>query len=225
MRLVLLGLPGAGKGTQGELISEKYGIPHISTGEIIRKAMADGGSLGRKVNKYVTAGELIPDDLAIEIVYQRLNEPDCAAGWLLDGFPRTVPQAQALDECLRAANQDIPVAFDVRITMAEAIRRITLRRTCSQCGAVYNLDPQGLSDEEKCKICRGELVRRADDQEETVMKRLEVYHAQTHPVVHYYAGGGRLYSIDGARGIEAVFQDVDHYLWQWVRPQSVGDAL
>lgn len=224
MRLVLLGMPGAGKGTQGERIAEKYGIPHISTGSIIREAIASGSDLGQKANTYITKGDLIPDDLAIQIVYERITRSDCARGWILDGFPRTVLQANALDERLGQEGLNVQMAFDIRITQKEAIERIAKRRMCSQCGAVYHLEYYRAKDKGVCDACGGDLYRRSDDTEETALKRLEVYIRQTHPVLHYYSRDGRLYSIDGVRSIAAVFADVDHCLNQLVEKQTVGEA-
>lgn len=224
MRLVLLGLPGAGKGTQGERIAQNYGIPHISTGSIIREAIASGSDLGQKANTYITKGDLIPDDLAIQIVYERISKADCAQGWILDGFPRTVLQAKALDERLSRDGLDVQMAFDIRITHQEAIERIAKRRMCSQCGAVYHLEYYRARDKGVCDACGGELYRRSDDNEETALKRLEVYMRQTHPVLHYYTRDGRLYSVAGVRSIDSVYADVDHYLKKLVEKQSVGEA-
>ncbi len=222
MRLVLLGLPGAGKGTQGERIAEKYGIPHISTGSIIREAIASGVGLGQEANSYISKGELIPDELAIQIVYERINQPDCSKGWILDGFPRTVLQAQALDQRLVQVGLDVQMAFDIRVTHKETIERIAKRQMCRKCGAVYHLDHYRTKGEGVCDACGGELYRRSDDTEETARKRLTVYMRQTHPVVHYFARDGRLFSINGVRPIDAVFADVDHYLRMLVDEPSVG---
>lgn len=224
MRLVLLGLPGAGKGTQGDLIATKYGIPHISTGSIIRAAIASGGDLGQEANTYITKGDLIPDDLAIQIVYERINKRDCSRGWILDGFPRTVLQAKALDQRLSEDGLNVQMAFDIRITQEEAIKRIAKRRMCSQCGAVYHLEYYRAKGKGICDACGGELYRRDDDTEETARKRLIVYMRQTHPVVHYYARDGRLFSVNGVRSINAVFADVDYYLQSLVKGQGVDEA-
>lgn len=224
MRLVLLGLPGAGKGTQGDQISEKYGIPHISTGSIIRQAIASGSGFGQEANTYISKGNLIPDDLAIQIVYERISQADCKNGWILDGFPRTVRQAKALDQCLAQDNLDVQMAFDIRITHVAAIERIAKRRMCSQCGAVYHLEYYRARDKGVCDACGGPLYRRDDDTEETARQRLVVYMKQTHPVVHYYAQSGKLYSINGKREIADVFADVDHYLQQLVGRNRVGEA-
>lgn len=224
MRLVLLGLPGAGKGTQGERIAEKYGIPHISTGSIIRERIASGDNVGQEVDSYITNGELVPDTLAIQMVSERLSKPDCKKGWILDGFPRTVPQAKALDLRLEKSGFDVQMAFDIRITQEEAIERIAKRRMCSKCGAVYHLEHYRAKGKGICDSCRGDLYRRSDDTEETARKRLTVYMMQTHPVVHYFSLDGRLFSVDGVRGIKDVFVDIDHYLQRLVENKSVGEA-
>lgn len=224
MRLVLLGLPGAGKGTQGDMISEKYGIPHISTGNIFRDAVASGVGLGREVNSYISKGELIPDDLTLRVVQERLNQPDCQRGWILDGFPRTVLQARELDRSLAKSGLNVEMACDVRVAQREAIERISNRRICSDCGAVYHLEQHRAEEKGTCDACGGALYRRTDDSEETVRKRLDVYMRQTHPVLHYYARDGRLYSIDGARPIDVVFADVDHYLQHLAEELAVGEA-
>ncbi|MCK9524395.1 MAG: adenylate kinase [Limnochordia bacterium] len=224
MRLVLLGLPGAGKGTQGDRISEKYGIPHISTGSIIREAIAAGADLGQEANGYISRGELVPDELALQVVYERIVKPDCSRGWILDGFPRTVLQARELDRRLAENGLDVQSAFDIRVTQEEAIERIAKRRMCSQCGAVYHLEHYRAKGKGICDSCGGELYRRSDDTEETARRRLGVYMRQTHPVLHYYAQDGRLLSINGVRPIDQVFADVDHYLQILAGDQAMGEA-
>ncbi|NMB19834.1 MAG: adenylate kinase [Firmicutes bacterium] len=224
MRLVLLGLPGAGKGTQGERIAEKYGIPHISTGSIIRERIASGDSVGQEVDALISKGDLVPDGLVIKMVSERLSKPDCKKGWILDGFPRTVPQARALDLSLVKNGLDVQIAFDIRITQKEAIDRIAKRRMCSECGAVYHLEHYRAKGKGVCDSCGGDLYRRSDDTEETARKRLSVYMMQTHPVVHYYSLTGRLFSVDGVRAIQDVFVDIDHYLQRLVKNKSVGEA-
>lgn len=228
MRLVLLGLPGAGKGTQGEHIAAKYGIPHISTGSLIREAVASGTPLGKEANGYISKGNLIPDELAIKIIHERLREPNCAGGWILDGFPRTVRQAVFLDERLAQSNSAVQIALDIRISPEEAIRRISQRRVCSQCGAVYHLTYYRAKGKGVCDKCGGDLIQRQDDTVETARKRLEVYRVQTHPVVHYYAQSGRLYSVDGEAPIEHVFADVDSLISRFAAhsaEDSTGGAL
>lgn len=205
MRLVLLGLPGAGKGTQGELLSEELDVPHISTGAMFREAMKSDGPLGVTARAYIERGELVPDDVSIEIVKERLSQPDCERGFILDGFPRTVPQAIALDRALPTLGMDLDAAINIQITEAEAVRRIAERVVCSQCGATYNRAIHTVSQSDKCSECGGPLVQRPDDTEETARNRLVVYMEQTHPVVHYYAERGMLLSVDGQRSIQEVF--------------------
>lgn len=224
MRLVLLGLPGAGKGTQGDRIAKKYGIPHISTGSIIRQAVASGSAMGLEANTYISKGNLIPDDVAIQIVYERISRPDCQKGWILDGFPRTVGQAQALDTRLAQDGLNVQIAFDIRITQQEAIERIAKRRMCKQCGAVYHLEYYRAKGKGICDSCGGDLYQREDDTEETARKRLTVHMRQSHPVVHYYAQNGILCSVDGLRSIKEVFADVDHYLQKIAVEGRVGEA-
>jgi adenylate kinase len=224
MRLVLLGLPGAGKGTQGEMVAEKYGIPHISSGSLIREVVASGTGVGREVDSYVRRGELIPDGLAIEMVSERISRADCAQGWILDGFPRTVLQAIALDQRLDQLGLDVQMALDIRITPKAAIQRIAKRRVCSSCGAVYHLEHYRSQDLDVCDNCGGELYRRSDDTEETARNRLQVYMRQTHPVLHYYSMDGRLYSINGQRPIDEVFADLDCFLQRLANSKRVGEA-
>ncbi|NMB20123.1 MAG: adenylate kinase [Firmicutes bacterium] len=224
MRLVLLGLPGAGKGTQGDRMSEKYGIPHISTGSIIRESIAEGADLGQEADRYISRGELIPDELALQVVHERIARPDCKKGWILDGFPRTVLQARELDRLLAESGLDVQGAFDIRVTQAEAIERIAKRRMCSSCGAVYHLEHYRAKGKGICDTCGGELYRRSDDTVETARRRLAVYMQQTHPVLHYYAQDGRLFSINGVRPIDEVFADVDHFLQMFVGDEDVGEV-
>lgn len=212
MRLVMLGLPGAGKGTQGMRIAAQYHIPHISTGRIIRGVIASGSELGREVNAYISKGDLVPDHLAMAIVRERLKRDDCKNGWILDGYPRTVKQAIRLDESLATEGGRVDLAFDVRISRKEAIERITQRRLCRQCGATYHLKYYRVRGKGLCDKCGGELYQRADDTREIAKQRLAVYMRASHPVAHYYAQDGRLYSIDGERSIAEVFKDILYIL-------------
>ncbi|HEX6972425.1 MAG TPA: adenylate kinase [Limnochordia bacterium] len=206
MRLVLMGLPGAGKGTQGERLQASFGIPHISSGAMFRQAITSHSEVGRRARTFIERGQLVPDDLTIAIVRERLAAGDCRAGFVLDGFPRTVPQAEALDAMLPQLGMALDAAINIRITEAEAIRRIARRRVCAQCGATYGaIDQQGLT---ACRECGGPLVQRPDDNEQTARDRLRVYMAQTHPLVAYYAARGLLSSVDGQQSIEAVFDDI-----------------
>lgn len=204
MRLTMLGLPGAGKGTQGILLADHYGIPHISTGSMFRAAIQSGTPMGRLAQTYIDRGHLVPDDVAIEIVKARLAADDCRRGYILDGFPRTVPQAEVLDVALAEGRQVLDAAINIRISDAEAILRIAHRRVCSQCGATYYRRYLKERRRDACEVCGGELIQRADDNEETARERLAVYLEQTHPVVSYYEERGRLISVDGEQEIYTV---------------------
>lgn len=208
LRTILLGPPGAGKGTQAAKIVEKYGVPHISTGDIFRENIKKGTELGKKAQEYMNRGELVPDDLVIEIATTRLLEDDCRNGFLLDGFPRTVYQAQKLDEFLAARGSKIDKVLDIAVEKEELITRLTGRRVCKSCGAsfhVVNIPPK---KEGVCDYCGGELIQRADDNLETVTNRIDVYEAQTMPLIDYYEKAGNLVHIDGSTGLESVFADI-----------------
>lgn len=224
MRLVLLGLPGAGKGTQGERISEKYGIPHISTGSLIRSVIASGSKLGEIVDGYISHGNLIPDRYAIQMVRERLLADDCGNGWILDGFPRTVKQAIHLDSVLEQESMTVDHAFDIRISGEEAILRIIKRRICRKCGQTYNLVHYQTKADGICDKCGGELYQRSDDNIDTAMHRLNVYMLQTHPVVHYYAQSGRLISVNGEQPIDLVFSAVDRAVLQLIQEKKAGEV-
>lgn len=208
LRTILLGPPGAGKGTQAAKIVEKYGVPHISTGDIFRENIKKGTELGKKAQEYMNRGELVPDDLVIEIATTRLLEDDCRNGFLLDGFPRTVYQAEKLDEFLAARDSKIDKVLDIAVEKDELIARLTGRRVCKACGAsfhVVNIPPK---KEGVCDFCGGELIQRADDNLETVTNRIDVYEAQTMPLVEYYEKAGNLVHVDGSTGLENVFADI-----------------
>ena len=208
LRTILLGPPGAGKGTQAAKIVEKYGVPHISTGDIFRENIKKGTELGKKAQEYMNRGELVPDDLVIEIATTRLLEDDCRNGFLLDGFPRTVYQAEKLDEFLAARDSKIDKVLDIAVEKDELIARLTGRRVCKACGAsfhVVNIPPK---KEGVCDFCGGELIQRADDNLETVTNRIDVYEAQTMPLVEYYEKAGNLVHIDGSTSLENVFADI-----------------
>lgn len=207
MRLILLGLPGAGKGTQAKLLQARFGVPHISTGDMFREAIRSGSEIGRKAKGYIDRGELVPDDVAIEIVKNRLERGDCAEGYLLDGFPRTVAQAKALDAVLAAMAQPVEAVLDIQISEDEAIRRIENRRVCRQCGSIYPGVPEGADgDAPRCQRCGGELIQRPDDNEETARNRLKVYLRQTYPLVDYYRERDLLIEVDGEQAIEDVYK-------------------
>jgi adenylate kinase len=208
LRTILLGPPGAGKGTQAVKIVEKYNVPHISTGDIFRENIKNGTELGKKAKEYMDKGELVPDDLVIDLATSRLLEPDCANGFLLDGFPRTVYQAEKLDEFLAKHDSKVDVVLDIAVEKEELITRLTGRRVCKTCGAsfhVVNIPPK---NEGICDYCGGELIQRADDNLETVTNRIDVYESQTKPLVDYYEQAGNIAHIDGSTGLENVFNDI-----------------
>ena len=208
LRTILLGPPGAGKGTQAVKIVEKYGVPHISTGDIFRENIKNGTELGKKAQEYMNKGELVPDDLVIDLATSRLLEPDCANGFLLDGFPRTVYQAEKLDEFLAAHDSKIDVVLDIAVEKEELITRLTGRRVCKTCGASFHVVSVPPKQEGICDFCGGELIQRADDNLETVTNRIEVYEAQTMPLVDYYENAGNIAHINGAASLDEVFGDI-----------------
>ena len=208
LRTILLGPPGAGKGTQAVKIVEKYGVPHISTGDIFRENIKNGTELGKKAQEYMNKGELVPDDLVIDLATSRLLEPDCANGFLLDGFPRTVYQAEKLDEFLAAHDSKIDVVLDIAVEKEELITRLTGRRVCKTCGASFHVVSVPPKQEGICDFCGGELIQRADDNLETVTNRIKVYEAQTMPLVDYYENAGNIAHINGAASLDDVFGDI-----------------
>ncbi|HWL11429.1 MAG TPA: adenylate kinase [Ureibacillus sp.] len=209
MNLVLMGLPGAGKGTQAERIVEKYNIPHISTGDMFRAAMKEETELGLQAKSFIDKGELVPDEVTIGIVRERLGKNDCQKGFLLDGFPRTVAQADALEGILSELNKQIDYVINIEVNKDILMERLTGRRICKQCGATYHLVFNPPAIEGKCDKCGGELYQRADDNEETVANRLEVNLQQTQPLLDFYNEKGYLRNIDGEQDIDMVFNDVD----------------
>jgi adenylate kinase len=208
MNLILLGPPGAGKGTQAKMLMDKYKIPQISTGDILRAALKAGTELGLKAKEYMDAGKLVPDEVVIGIIRDRLKEPDCQGGYMLDGFPRTVPQAEALDEVLADMGSRIDHVISIEVPNEELIKRLTGRRTCRDCGAGYHVvfDPPQVDG--VCDKCSGQLYQRDDDNEETVRNRLKVYADQTQPLIDYYQKQGLLRSIDGQGGIKEIFERI-----------------
>lgn len=208
MNVVLLGAPGAGKGTQAAKMVQEFGLPHISTGDIFRKAVADGTPLGLEAKRYMDAGELVPDTVTIGIVKERLAQPDCAKGFILDGFPRTVPQADALSSALESMGTGLDAVILVDVPKDVLIGRLTARRQCRACGRIYNISGDMPVDPAVCDACGGEVYQRADDSVETVTNRLDVYERNTEPLVGYYRDKGLLRTVDGDRDVEAVFADV-----------------
>lgn len=212
MRLILLGPPGAGKGTQAVRIAESYNMPHISTGDIFRKALKDETPLGTKAKEYMDKGQLVPDDIVIGIVQERLRQSDCQEGFLLDGFPRTTDQAKALDEFLSQRGCPLNGCINIEVPFQELIGRLTGRRVCKKCGSTYHIMFNNSSQEGVCNECGGELYQRADDTEETAIERLTVYQDQTAPLTEYFTQKGILVTIDGLQSIDKVFNDIEHAL-------------
>ncbi len=208
MNVVLLGAPGAGKGTQAEKMIEAWGLPHISTGDILRKAVADGTPLGVQAKTYMDAGELVPDLVVIGLVKSRLEEPDAEKGFILDGFPRTGEQAEALDRELASLGRTIDAAISIDVDRDVIVKRLTSRRTCRSCGKIYSLLADPPADPAVCDVCGGELYQRDDDTEATVRNRLAVYDRSTAPLVDYYRSKGVLHVLDGDRPVDEVFADV-----------------
>ena len=207
MRLVLVGPPGAGKGTQAQFIARHLGVPTISTGDIFRANVSTGTPLGLEAKAYMDRGDLVPDDVTIEMVRLRLKEPDAAAGFLLDGFPRTVPQAQVLDDILlETADAKLDVVLELVVDSDEVVRRLSGRRTCRTCNRIWHVDFDPPAVEGVCDVDRGELYQRDDDQAETIKNRLEVYELSTAPLVNYYAGRGVLIGLDATGPVDDVTQ-------------------
>lgn len=208
LRLVLLGPPGAGKGTQATKIAEKYQIPHISTGDIFRKNVKEGTPLGKKAKEYMDKGELVPDDLVIELVLDRIMEADCKEGFLLDGFPRTVYQAEQFDKFLSEKTMAVDHVLDIDVAKEELMERMIGRRVCRNCGATYHIKNMPPKKEGVCDVCGGEIYQRADDTESTVANRIQVYEDQTMPLVAYYEKAGNIAHINGSGTLDQVFAEI-----------------
>ena len=208
MKIIMLGAPGAGKGTQAKMIADKYQIPHISTGDIFRANIKNGTELGMKAKTYMDQGLLVPDELVVDLVVDRLAQEDCAKGCVLDGFPRTIPQAECLDAALAAKGEAIDYAVDVDVPDENIINRMSGRRACVACGATYHIVHIPTKVEGICDRCGESLILREDDKPETVKKRLDVYHAQTQPLIDYYTAKNVLKTVDGTQDMDAVFQAI-----------------
>ena len=205
MKIVMLGAPGAGKGTQAKKIADKWQVPHISTGDIFRANIKNGTELGNKAKSFMDQGLLVPDELVVDLVVDRVKQEDCANGYVLDGFPRTIPQAVALDKALAAIGGKIDFAINVEVPDENIINRMSGRRACVACGATYHLVHIPTKVEGICDRCGAELILREDDKPETVKKRLDVYHEQTQPLIDYYTKQGVLEEVDGTKDMEEVF--------------------
>ena len=205
MKIIMLGAPGAGKGTQAKMIAEKYQIPHISTGDIFRANIKNGTELGMEAKKYMDQGQLVPDELTVKILLDRVAKDDCQNGYVLDGFPRTIPQAQVLDEALAKLGETIDYAINVDVPDENIVRRMSGRRACLSCGATYHIEHVPPKAEGICDTCGQELVLRDDDKPETVLKRLKVYHDQTQPLIDFYTKKGVLHTVDGTVDMKDVF--------------------
>ena len=204
----MLGAPGAGKGTQAKMIAEKFGIPHISTGDIFRANIKNQTELGKKAKAYLDEGTLVPDELTCDLVVDRIANEDCAKGYILDGFPRTIPQAEALTKALTKDGGAIDYAIDVDVPDSDIVRRLSGRRVCLKCGATYHTSFNPPREEGICDSCGEALVHRDDDKPETIQKRLDVYHSQTQPLIEYYHEAGCMYKVDGTRSLEEVFASI-----------------
>ncbi len=208
MKIIMLGAPGAGKGTQAKKIAAKYGIPHISTGDIFRANIKNGTELGKKAKEYMDKGALVPDELTVNLVIDRFKNPDCANGYVLDGFPRTIPQAEALDKALSALGETIDYAINVEVPDSNIVNRMSGRRACVGCGATYHIVYNAPKVENVCDSCGEKLILRDDDKPETVQNRLAVYHEQTQPLIDYYGAKGVLKEVDGTVDMEDVFSAI-----------------
>ncbi|NLZ80553.1 MAG: adenylate kinase [Clostridiales bacterium] len=208
MRIIMLGAPGAGKGTQAKKIADRWQIPHISTGDIFRANIKEGTKIGQEAKKYIDQGLLVPDELVVDLVVDRLKQVDCEKGYVLDGFPRTISQSESLDASLLRMNKRIDYALDIDVPDENIIKRMSGRRVCVSCGASYHITSIPTRVEGICDQCGGNLIIRGDDKAETVTRRLNVYHEQTKPLIEYYTEKGMLYKVDGTQKMEDVFQTI-----------------
>ena len=212
MKIIMLGAPGAGKGTQAKMIADKYGVPHISTGDIFRANIKNGTELGKKAKTYMDQGLLVPDEVTINMVLDRIQKDDCKDGYVLDGFPRTIPQAESLGKALQERGQKIDFALNVDVPDENIVKRMGGRRACINCGATYHIEHVPPKTEGICDKCGSELVLRDDDKPETVQKRLSVYHEQTKPLIGYYEQIGILATVDGTQEMDQVFNSIETIL-------------
>ncbi len=208
MKIIMLGAPGAGKGTQAKRIAEKYGIPHISTGDIFRANIKGGTELGMKAKAFMDQGQLVPDEITIGMLLDRIHEADCVNGYVLDGFPRTIPQAESLTKALAEMGEAIDYAINVDVPDSAIVSRMGGRRACVNCGATYHVEFNAPKQEGVCDVCGEKLILREDDKPETVQNRLTVYHEQTQPLIDYYQKAGVLAEVDGTQAMDQVFTDI-----------------
>lgn len=208
MKIIMLGAPGAGKGTQAKMIADKYGVPHVSTGDIFRANIKNGTELGMEAKKYMDQGLLVPDELTVKILLDRVSQPDCKNGYVLDGFPRTIPQAEVLDKALAELGESIDYAIDVDVPDENIVKRMSGRRACVSCGATYHVVHVPPKKEGICDRCGSELILRDDDKPETVKNRLDVYHKQTQPLIDFYTKNGVLKTVDGTVDMQDVFKAI-----------------
>ena len=208
MKIIMLGAPGAGKGTQAIQIAEKYNIPHVSTGDIFRANIKGGTDLGKEAKSYMDKGQLVPDELTVRILLDRVAKDDCKNGYVLDGFPRTIAQADALDKAVTELGESVDFAINVDVPDENIVKRMSGRRACLKCGATYHIEHVPPKKEGICDSCGSELVQRADDKPETVNERLKVYHDQTQPLIEYYDKKGILKTVDGTKDMEEVFANI-----------------
>ena len=212
MKIIMLGAPGAGKGTQAHMIAEKYHLPHVSTGDIFRANIKNGTELGKEAKGYMDRGELVPDELTVRILLDRVAQEDCKNGYILDGFPRNIPQAEVLEKELEKLGEKIDAAIDMEVPDESIISRLSGRRACSSCGATYHIVNVPPKKEGICDVCGEALILRDDDKEETVQKRLDVYHEQTQPLIEFYTKKGILKTVDGTQDMMSVFQTITKIL-------------
>jgi adenylate kinase len=208
MKIIMLGAPGAGKGTQAKMIASKYEIPHISTGDIFRANIKNGTELGKKAKTYMDQGLLVPDELVVDLVVDRVAADDCSKGYVLDGFPRTIPQAEALDAALAKIGESMDYAINVEVPDENIVKRMSGRRACVACGGTYHIEHIPPKVEGICDACGKELILRDDDKPETVLKRLNIYHEQTQPLIDYYNTKGILKEVDGTKDMSEVFDEI-----------------
>lgn len=208
MKIIMLGAPGAGKGTQAKMLADKYQIPHISTGDIFRANIKNNTELGQKAKTYMDKGELVPDELVVDLIMDRFKQPDAANGYVLDGFPRTIPQAEALDKALAANGESVDFAINVEVPDENIIKRMGGRRACVGCGATYHIEFNAPKVEGVCDTCGEKLILRDDDKPETVKNRLSVYHDQTQPLIEYYNKKNVLREVDGTMAMDDVFNAI-----------------